>query len=303
MIRLIVNQLYGQDDCVLARSMSWAGKAGITLHLWSSNDSPSASRLHAFGDGIATLSRWLIVVLGFPPRRRSLLLANVCKALRNALLMFGICLWSCISLSCLMMNASKKPVSCSRLCLCSSSRQTETPHGSRPIQSQSTSLVIIVITTLIPALIKRIVQTIAIVLNIVPKPLNITHFLSTPLCDVLRSVLDVIHSIIPLPLHAIAKAIEALLDVVGNLLDFAHTAANTGRRVFGEVFDVVFEARFVLVPVLFCEVVSIYVSYHGCSISQEMEENILISSPSCISSAPAPNPSAAPPTPQAAALP
>jgi hypothetical protein len=110
---------------------------------------------------------------------------------------------------------------------------------------------VVVVPTLVPALIIRIAQTIAVVLHIVPKSLNFADLVAGPIGDVFRSVLNIVHSVVPLALDAIAKASEALLHVVGNLLDFADTAACPLGSIFGEVGGGLFEAVFILVPVLF----------------------------------------------------
>jgi hypothetical protein len=107
---------------------------------------------------------------------------------------------------------------------------------------------VVVVPTLVPALIIRIAQTIAVVLHIVPKSLDVADLVASPVGDVFRSVLNIVHSVVPLALDAIAKAVEALLHVVGNLAD---TAACPLGGIFGEVGGGLFEAVFVLVPVLF----------------------------------------------------
>ena len=166
--------------------------------------------------------------------------------------------------------------------------------------STHSSLLIVIIPPLLPPLIISIPQPIPILLHIVPKPLHIPDLLPRPARDILRRVFYILHSIVPFTLDALTKIIEALLDILRYLLDFADAAAGPLGGVGGEVGSGLLEAGGGGLEVLF----------YGCGVCvswgdlflEVLSGGLLMSSPSCISSAPAPRPRAAPPTPHAAAL-
>lgn len=125
---------------------------------------------------------------------------------------------------------------------------------------------ILIIPLLIPPLIISVIQPIPVLTNLVPKPLDAPDLLAGPARDILRRILYVLHAVVPLPLdvvakpieallHIVAEAIKALLRLVGKPLRLANATSRPLRRVFGQVFGVAFEARFVGVPVVLCEVV------------------------------------------------
>lgn len=170
------------------------------------------------------------------------------------------------------------------------------PHN----PSSIASLVIVIIPPLIPPLIVGIAHPITKALDLITKSLSTTNLLANPASNVLRRLLNIIYGIVVLPLNTVTEAIEAFLDVLGDLLCLANSAASPLRSVLREVGGGVLETRFVFVPVFLCDYLLAL-----CVLKEDrrINQDILISSPSCMSKAPAPKPSAAPPIPHAAALP